>query len=222
MPAGPPPGRAGCGVSVPIEDTLWRYVQSVLNQSVLNYRECGHGNADVQPSELCGFIPTPAHIHSVKLKCQCWKHGQGVAGLGSLGLCPLCLHSSLAHAGSAALHPPPAPRGCRLAYILSGLYLECALLPCTGIIGLSSLPLQSGPPSPLPPTLVSLHLSDSLSPVHALILPPCPGLLGGEPVLLSRLLFPVEKWAAVPSSTVLENWILPHPPLPVWELPGPS
>lgn len=78
------------------------------------------------------------------------------------------------------------------------------------------------PPSPVPPTLASLHLSDSLSPVHALILPPCPGLLGGEPVLLSRLLFPVEKWAAVPSSTVLENWILPHPPLPVWELPGPS
>lgn len=153
MPACLPPGRAGCGVSVPIEDTLWRYVQSVLN-----YHECGHGNADVQPSELCGFIPTPAHIHSVKLKCQCWKHGQGVAGLGSLGLCPLCLHSSLAHAGSAALHPPPAPRGCRLAYILSGLYLECALLPCTGIIGLSSLPLQSGPLPSAPHSSVSSSL----------------------------------------------------------------
>lgn len=68
------------------------------------------------------------------------------------------------------------------------------------------------PPSPLPPTLASLHLSDSLSPVHALILPQCTGLQGGEPIMLSGLLFPVEKWAKVPSSTVLENWILPPTP----------
>lgn len=63
LPAWPPPGRASCGVSVPIED-IWRYVQSVLN-----YRECGRGNAaaDVLTSELCGFIPTPAQVHSVEL-----------------------------------------------------------------------------------------------------------------------------------------------------------
>lgn len=63
LPAWPPPDRGSCGVSVPIED-IWRYVQSVLN-----YRECGRGNAaaDVLTSELCGFIPTPAQVHSVEL-----------------------------------------------------------------------------------------------------------------------------------------------------------
>lgn len=107
--------------------------------------------------------------------------------------------------------PSSCTPGCRFAHILSSLYLECALLPLTAQ-WLSSLPLQSGPLSPLPPTLASLHLSDSLSPVHALILPQCTGLQGREPVMLSGLLFPVEKWARVPSSTVLENWILPpHP-----------
>lgn len=107
--------------------------------------------------------------------------------------------------------PSSCTPGCRLAYILSSLYLECALLPLTAQ-WLSSLPLQSGPLSPLPPTLASLHLSDSLSPIHALILPQCTGLQGGEPIMLSGLLFPVEKWAKVPSSTVLENWILPPTP----------
>lgn len=132
-----------------------------------------------------------------------------MAGLGSLSFCPLCLHSSLAPAGSAALHPLPAPPGCRLAYILSSLYLECALLPHTVHWAQFSATAECLPPSSLPPTLASLRLSDSLSPVHALILPP--GLLGGEPVMLSGPVSSGEV-AGVPSSTVLEHWILPPPP----------
>lgn len=63
-------------------------------------------------------------------------------------------------------------------------------------------------PSPLPPTLASLHLSDSLSPVYALILPQCPGLLGGEPVLLSS--GEVGSGAIIYSAGKLD----PSPPTP--------
>lgn len=133
-----------------------------------------------------------------------------MAELGALSLCPLCLQPSIEHADFVALHPPSTPLGCRLAYILPIVCLECSLpqLPCP-LHWAQFLATSGWSPSPLFPPLASLRLSGSLS----LPMPSsCHSALVTGRRACGVIWAPVGSGEAsrVPSSIVLENRILPQ------------